>query len=123
MIGRPLDIRFCPIGSDKTSLLIHTKWLRPDIVPPAEYLVCKIEDSPSGSGILVQPALIDAHFRKAWMPYFWREGHPGVTPQVFLDSVGNHLLQGALLEMHVLTGEELHDARMAKKSTAGGADG
>ena len=45
------------------------------------------------SGILVQPALIDAHFRKAWMPHFRREGHPVVTVQAFLDFVGDHLPQ------------------------------
>ena len=57
------------------------------------------------------------------MPYFRREGHPVVTPQAFLDIVGNHLHQEAFLEMPVLTSEELHDAAMAKKSTAGGLDG
>ena len=41
-------------------------------VPPAPYLVCKPVESPYVSGILVQPALIDAHFRKAWMPNFRR---------------------------------------------------
>ena len=46
-----------------------------------------------------------------------------VSPQAFLDFVGHHLLQEAFLEMPVLTGEELHDAGMAKKSTAGGKDG
>ena len=51
------------------------KWLGPEFVPPAPYLVCKPQDSPNGSGILVQPALNDALFRKAWMPYFRREGH------------------------------------------------
>ena len=63
------------------------KWLRPEFVPPAPYLVCKPQDSPNGSGLLVHPALIEAHFRKAWMPYFRREGHPVVTVQAFLDFV------------------------------------
>ena len=67
--------------------------------------------------------LIDPHFRKAWMPHFWREGHPVVTPQAFLDFVGNHLHGEAFLEMPLLSGEELHDAAMAKKTTAGGLDG
>ena len=44
------------------------QWLRPEFVPPAPYLVCEPRESPNGSGILVQPALIDALFRKAWMP-------------------------------------------------------
>ena len=45
------------------------QWLRPEFVPPAPYLVCKPQDSPNGSGILVQPALIFI-FVKAWMPHF-----------------------------------------------------
>ena len=64
------------------------KWLLPEFVPPAPYLVCRPRGSPNGSGILVQPALIDAHFRKAWMPYFRREGHPVVAVLAFLEFVG-----------------------------------
>ena len=90
------------------------QWLRPEFVPPAPYLVCKPQDSPNGSGLLVQPALIDAHFRKAWMPYFRREGHPVVTVQDFLDFVGDHLPQEPLLDLPILTGEELYEAAMAK---------
>ena len=109
------------IGEDLTS---HPyQWLRPEFVPPAPYLVCKPQDSPNGSGILVQPALIDAHFRKAWMPYFRRDGHPVVTVQAFLDFVGDHLPQEALLDLPILIGEELYEVAMAKKSTAGGLDG
>ena len=99
------------------------KWLRPEFVPPAPYLVCKPQDSPNGSGILVQPAVIDAHFRKAWMPYLRREGHPVVTVQAFLDFVDDHLPQEPFLELPILTGEELYEAVMAKKSTAAGLDG
>ena len=43
-----------------------------------------------------------------------------VTPQAFLDYVGEHLHQEVFLEMPILTGEELHDVAMAKKSTVGG---
>ena len=78
------------------------------------------QDSPNGSGILVQPALIDAHFRKAWMPYFRREGHPVVTTQALLDFVGGYLSQEPFLDLPILTGEDLYEAAMAKKSTAGG---
>ena len=95
------------------------QWLRPEFVPLAPHLVCKPRDSPNRSGILVQPALIDAHFRKAWMPYFRRGGHPVVTPQAFLDFVGDHLPQEAFLDLPILAGEELYDVAMAKKSTAG----
>ena len=72
---------------------------------------------------MVQPALIDAHFRKAWMPYFRREGHPVVTVQAFLGFVGDHLPQVPFLDLPMLTGEELYEAAMAKKSTAAGLDG
>ena len=94
------------------------QWLRPEF-PPAPCLVCKPQDSPNGSGILVQPVLIDAHFRKAWMAYFRREGHPVVTVQAFLDFVGDHLPQEAFLDLPNLTGEQLY----AKRSTTGGLDG
>ena len=60
-----------------------SNWLRLDYVLPALYLVCKPVDAPHGSGIAVQPALIDAHVRRAWMPYFRRDGHPVVTPRFF----------------------------------------
>ena len=44
-------------------------WLRPDFVPPSRFLV--IKDPQTGSSrILVEPHLIDAEFRKAWMPFF-----------------------------------------------------
>ena len=58
------------------------------------------------SGILVQPALIDANFRKAWMPCFRRERHPVVSPEaVLLEFVGDHLPQGShISDKPMLTG-------------------
>ena len=44
-------------------------WLRPDFVPPSPFLVVKDPQTKS-SRILVEPHLIDAEFRKAWMPFF-----------------------------------------------------
>ena len=44
-------------------------WLRPDFVPPSTFLVVKDPQTES-SLILVEPHLIDAEFRKAWMPFF-----------------------------------------------------
>ena len=77
-----------------------SNWIRQDLSShPHKYLVCKPEDTPGGSGVSVQPALMDAHFRKAWMPYFRREGHPVVTPPAFMDFVGNHLSHKAFLQM------------------------
>ena len=68
--------------------------------------MCKPQDSPYGS------ALIDAHFHA-----------PCCLPQAFLDFAGDHLPQEIFLDLPTLTGEELHDVTMAKKSTSGGLDG
>ena len=58
--------------------LVHPyKWLRPDLVPPSPFLQCDPGDTPDGSGVLADPALIDAKFREAWMPYFCRSGRGG----------------------------------------------
>ena len=54
-------------------------WLRPDLVPPCPFLVIKDPQTES-SRILVEPHLFDAEFRKAWMPFFCRFGHPDITP-------------------------------------------
>ena len=62
-------------------------------------------------------------FENAWMLYFRRDGHPVVTTQAFLDFVGGHLPQEPFLDLPILTGEELYEVAMAKKSTAGGLDG
>ena len=44
-------------------------WLRPDFLPPSPFLVVK-DPLTQSSQILVEPHLIDAEFRKAWMPFF-----------------------------------------------------
>ena len=44
-------------------------WLRPDFVPPSPFLFVKDPQTQS-SRILVELHLIDAEFRKAWMPFF-----------------------------------------------------
>ena len=46
-------------------------WLRPDLVPLAPYSICPLHQTRSGSGVQVQPALVDAQFWKAWMPLFF----------------------------------------------------
>ena len=63
------------------------KWLRPDLVPPSPYLVCSEDITPCRSGVLVQPALIDRHFRKSWMPFYRREGRDPVTLDGFIQFV------------------------------------
>ena len=57
-------------------------WLRPDYVPPAPFLVVKDSEQET-SRILVEPHLIDAEFRKAWLPFFCRSGHLVVTVDQF----------------------------------------
>ena len=71
-------------------------WLRPDFVPPSPFLV--IKDPPTQSSqIIAEPHLIDAEFRKAWMPYFCRSGHPeSFLLSNFLDFIGHFLPQGEL---------------------------
>ena len=49
-------------------------WLRLDFVPPSPFLLVRDPQSQV-SRILVEPHLIDAEFRKAWMPFFCRSGH------------------------------------------------
>ena len=96
--------------------------LRPDFVPPSPFLVVK--DPQTGSSrILVDPHLIDAQFRKAWMPFFCRSGHPVVTSDQFLEFVGHLLPQEPHLDLPMITGRDLQDVSGAKKSTAGGLDG
>ena len=81
-------------------------WLRPDFVPPSPFLVVK--DPQTGSSrILVQPHLIDAEFRKAWMPFFCRSGHPVVTPDQLLDFIGHLLPQEPYLDLPRITGRGL----------------
>ena len=97
-------------------------WLRPDILPPSPFLVVKDPQTQS-SQILVEPHLIDAEFRKAWMPFFCRSGHLVVTPDQFLDFVGHLLPQEPSLDLPRSTGRDLQEVARAKKSAAGGLDG
>ena len=97
-------------------------WLRPDFVPPSPFLVVKNSQSQS-SRILVEPHFIDAGFRISWMPFFWRSGHPLVTPDQFLDFVGHLLPQQPHLQLPWNTGRDLQEVARAEKSTAGSLDG
>ena len=67
--------------------------------------------------------LIDAEFRKAWIPFFCRSGHPVVSPDQFLDFVGHLLPQEPYLDLPRITCRDLQEVARAKKSTAGGLDG
>ena len=97
-------------------------WLRPDFVPPSPFLVVK--DPQTGSSrILVVSHLTDAEFRKVWMRFFCRSGHPVVTVDQFLDFVGHLLPREPYLDLPRITGRDLQEVARAKKSTAGGLDG
>ena len=54
-------------------------------------------------GFLVEPHLIDAEFRKAWMPFFCRSGHPVVTTDQLLAFVGHRNLSWIFLASRVGT--------------------
>ena len=44
------------------------------------------------------------------------------TPHGFLDFVGDYFEQATVIDMPVLTGEDLHSAVLAKKASSGGLD-
>ena len=90
--------------------------------PPPRFLVVK-DPRTKTSQILVEPHLIDAEFRKAWVPFFCRSGHPVVTPDQFLDFVGLLLPQEPFLDLPRIIGRDLQEVARAKKTTAGGLDG
>ena len=89
-------------------------WLRPDFLSPSPFVVVK-DPQTKTSQILVDPHLIDAEFRKAWMPFFCRSGHPVVTPDHFLDFVGHLLPQQPCLDVPRITGRDLQEVVRAKK--------
>ena len=98
-------------------------WLRPDLVLPAAFLQSKPHLTPSGSGVLADPARIDEEFRKAWLPYFCRSGQRDTSFEEFDREVEGWL--PLLLEVHLprLTGQMLADVEQRKGATAGSLDG
>ena len=97
-------------------------WLRPDFVHLSPFLIVKDPQSQV-SRILVEPHLVDAEFRKAWMPFFWRSGHPVITVDQFLDFVGHLFQQEPDFGLPRITGRDLQEVAKANKFTAGGLDG
>ena len=97
-------------------------WLRPGFVPPSPFRVLK-DPLANASRILVEPHLIDAEFRKAWLPFFCRSGHPVVTTGQFLAFVGHLLPQEPFFHLPRITGRDLQEIPRTKKSTAGRLDG
>ena len=81
------------------------QWLTPGQVLPAPEEVCPQVRPRGGSGILVQPSLIDAHFRKTWMSSFGREGKRSGNGSSFSGLCPKPLLP-------VFTGEDVHSAAL-----------
>ena len=73
--------------------------------------------------VVKDPHLIDAEFRKAWMPFFCSSGHPVVTPDQFLEFVGDVLPQEPYLYLPRITGRDLQEVACGNKSAAVGLDG
>ena len=92
-------------------------------MPPAQFLQCEPCFTPCGSGVLSDPARIDAEFRKAWLPYFWRSGQRETSLDEFSFEVEGWL--PLLPEVHLprLTGQMLADVVQRKGVTAGSLDG
>ena len=100
------------------------RWLRPDLVPPSPFLQCDPGDTVGGSGVIADPALIDAKFREAWMPYFSRSSRGSADLDDFSQEVaGGWLPVLDVFHLPPLTGDVLVDVVRKKKSTAGGLDG
>ena len=98
-------------------------WLRPDFVPPSPFLVVKDPQSQV-SRILVEPHLIDAEFRKAWMPFFCRSGHPVVICGSVLGFCGSSFASGAcFLDFLGLRVGICRRLRRLKSLLLGGLDG
>ena len=57
------------------------------------------------------------------MPFSRRRERDPVSPHEFSEFIGSFLQQKAVIDMPVLTGEDLHSAVLAKKVTSVGLDG
>ena len=66
------------------------------------------------SRVVVEPHLIDAEFRKAWMPYFCRSSHPVVSAEQFLDFTGHFWPQETSLDLPRITGRDLQEVSLLK---------
>ena len=71
------------------------RWLRPDLVHLAPYLVCSANQT--------------------WMPFFRRDGRDPLTPVAFLDTMGNSLEQAGEIDLPTLTGDDLHSMVLVKR--------
>ena len=92
------------------------RWLRPDLVPPSPFLQCDPRDTVDGSGAIADPALIDAKFREAWMPYFSRSSRGSADLDDFSQEVaGGWLPVLDVFHLPPLTGDVLAEVVRKKR--------
>ena len=85
---------------------------------------CDPGDTVGGSGVIADPAFIDAKFREAWMPYLSRSSRGSADLNDFSQEVaGGWLPVLDVFHLPPLTGDVLAGVVQKKKSTAGGLDG
>ena len=102
--------------------MVHpSRWLRPDLVPPAPFLQYKPDLTPSG--VLADPARIDEEFSKAWLPYFCRSGQREASLEEFDREVEGWLPLLPEVSLPRLTGQLLADVVQRKSVSAGGLVG
>ena len=100
------------------------RWLRPDLVPPSPFLQCDPGDTVGRSGVIADPALIDAKFREAWLPFFSGSSRGSADLDDFSREVdGDWLPVWDVFHLPPLTGDVLAEVVRRKKSTAGGGWG
>ena len=85
---------------------------------------CDPKETVGGSGVVADPALIDAKFREAWMPYFSRSVKGSADLDDFsVEIEGVWLPVLVVFHLPPLTSDMLVDVVRRKKSTAGSLDG
>ena len=97
-------------------------WLRPDFVLPFSFLSLRTLRLRC-LGFWWNLVSLMLSFVKPGCLFFCRSGHPVVSVDQFLHFVGHILLQEATLELPRISGRELQEVALAKKSTAAGLDG
>ena len=85
---------------------------------------CDPGETVGGSGVVADPALIDAKFREAWMLYFSKSVKGAADLGEFSVEVGDGWLPVLdVFHLPPLAGDVLVDVVRRKKSSAGGLDG
>ena len=118
---RPLGVG--GIGFGRILLFIRIGGFAQICFPPAPFLQCEPHLSPGGSGVLSDPARIDAEFRKAWLPYFCRSWQREASRKEFDREVEGWLPLLPEVSLLRLTGQMLADVVLHKGVSAGSLDG